>query len=354
VTKGSSKSLKTAKIITGAYPNGSVKKPEKVKITVMDYDQNQFQEKEVANVEECFAFRDTSTVTWINIDGIHDLAVNEKISEYFNFHPLILEDMMNLGQRPKIEDYWKYLFVVSKMLYHDEKKVNIIIEQVSFILGSNFVISFQESEGDVFNAIRDRIRYNKGRIRQLGPDYLLYCLMDAIVDNYFVILETIGEDMTKIEEILITNPVPKILKVIHRMKRDTIILKKAIWPFREVVGSLARGDSNLVQEPTRIYFRSVYDHTAQVIDTVEATREMASSMIDVYLLGVNNRMNEIMKVLAIFASIFIPLTFAASVYGMNFQYMPWLHSKWGFSAFMGIMSAIALVLLIFFKRKKWF
>ena len=327
------------------------RKAEQVKITIIDYDESQVQEKIAEKIEECFPFKDKPTVTWINIDGIHKVEVIEKIGNCFNLHPLILEDILNTGQRPKIEDFGEHIFLVLKMLYYLEKEITI--EQVSLILGPNFVISFQEREGDVFNNIRERIRNNKGRIRKMGADYLAYSLLDAIVDGYFVILEKVGEEIEDIEEKLIKNPTPKTVQIIHNLKREMISLRKSVWPLREVVGVLERGESSLIKKTTGIYLRDVYDHTIQVIDTIETYRDMISGMLDIYLSSISNRMNEVMKILTIIATIFIPLTFIAGIYGMNFRFMPELGWRLGYPAVLFIMVIIGIVMLFYFRRKKW-
>jgi len=329
------------------------KKTGKVKISIMDYNESQFEEKEVEKVEECFPFKDKPTLTWINIDGIHDVEVIEKIGKYFALHPLILEDILNTGQRPKMEDFENYIFIVLKMVCYDEQQNEVRIEQVSLIIGSNFVISFQEQEGDVFNPIRERIRSGKGRIRKMKADYLAYSLIDAIVDGYFIILERFGERIESMDEALVTNPTPETLHTIHNLKRELIFLRKSVWPLREVINSMERAEASLINESTIIYLRDVYDHTIQVIDTVETFRDMVSGMVDMYLSSISNKMNEVMKVLTIIATIFIPLTFFAGIYGMNFQFMPELTWRWAYPAVWGVMVAIATAMLVYFKRKKW-
>jgi len=329
------------------------KKTEKVRVTIIDYDEVQFEEKEAKEIEECFPFKETPTVTWINIDGLHQPEVVEKIGEQFSLHPLVLEDIMNTGQRPKMEDLEDYLFVVMKMLYYDEKEDEVRAEQVSLILGSNFVISFQEREGDVFDPVRERIRKAKGLVRKRGADYLAYTLLDAVVDNYFAILEKFGGILEEMEGKVITTPTPETLQTIHTMKREMIFLRKSVWPLREVISGMERGESTLIKKKTVIYLRDVYDHTIQVIDTVESFRDMVSGMLDTYLSSISNRMNEVMKVLTIFASIFIPLTFIAGIYGMNFQYMPELVWRGGYFVILTIMGAVGVSMLLYFKRRNW-
>ena len=321
-----------------------------MRITLIDYDEQNFQEKQVSSIEECFEFKETPTITWINIDGIHEVDVVEKLGKHFDLHPLSLEDILDTNQRPKFEDFEKYLFIVLKMLsYGDE----IEEEQVSLVLGENFVISFQERVGDVFEPIRDRIRNSKGRIRKSGADYLCYSLMDAVVDNYFSILERIGDKIESMEEKLISAPTQKTLQQIHKLKREMIILRKSIWPLRELINGLQRNESSLIGETTGIYLRDTYDHTIQVIDTVESLRDVVSGMLDIYLSSISNSMNAVMKVLTIIATIFIPLTFIAGIYGMNFRYMPELEWRWAYPLVLVVMGIVAIGMLIYFRKKKW-
>jgi len=339
-------------------PPGSVvytgeQKVENIRITVLDYDAVQFEERHLDCVEDAFAYKSTPTVSWINIDGLHDVSVIEKIGKHYGLHPLIQEDIVSTAQRPKQEDFDTYLYVVLRMLHYDDTKDGSRSEQVSLILGQHFVISFQESIGDVFDPIRDRIRNAKGRIRKLGADFLVYALLDAIVDNYFVILERIGEHVEALEEELITDPTQATLGRIYQLKREFILLRKGVWPLREMIGNLERSESVLFMAGTSPYLRDVYDHTIQVIDTVESYRDMVSGMLDTYLSSLSNRMNNVMKVLTIIATIFIPLTFVAGIYGMNFENMPELKWKYGYASVWGIMLVILIGMLVYFKRKKW-
>ncbi|HUW18001.1 MAG TPA: magnesium/cobalt transporter CorA [Sedimentisphaerales bacterium] len=329
------------------------RKTEQVRITVIDYDEANFQEKQVASIEECFEFKATPTVTWINIDGLHQVDIIDKLGRQFELHPLILEDILSTGQRPKFEDFESYAFIVLKMLSYNGEKYRVEAEQVSMVLGSNFVLSFQESIGDVFDQVRDRIRNSKGRIRKMGADYLVYSLMDAVVDNYFLILERFGERIEFMEEELVADPTEKTLGQIHNLKREMISLRKSVWPLREAISALERSESSLIKESTGVYLRDVYDHTIQVIDTVETFRDMVSGMLDIYLSSISNKMNAVMKVLTIIATIFIPLSFFAGVYGMNFRYMPGLEWRWSYYVFCLIMSVIGIGMLIWFRRKRW-
>ncbi|MFC1914857.1 magnesium/cobalt transporter CorA [Chloroflexota bacterium] len=349
--------MKRAKQQAGLTPGTPVyigeKKIEKVRIRIVDYDVTRLEEKEITTIEEWFPFKDKPTVTWINIDGLHDIKLIEKIGKYFDLHPLVLEDIVNTEQRPKLEDFGNYIFLVLKMLHYDNKKNELEAEQVSLIFGSNFVISFQERVGHIFEPLRERIRKGKGRIRKSAADYLAYALVDSIVDNYFIILEQIGERMEDTEQELAANPTQETLQTIRVFKKEMIFLRKSIWPLRELVNSLDRSESSLVDEATGIYLKDVYDHTIQIIDTVESFRDMLSGMLDVYLSSISNKMNEVMKVLTIFASIFIPLTFVAGLYGMNFQFMPELEWRWGYFAALGFMILVGLSLAVYFKRKRW-
>lgn len=348
-----SKSSQKAGLPPGSLVHIGDKKTEKIKITIIDYDETHFQDKVAEKIEECFPFKDKPTVTWINIDGLHRIDIIEKLGKHFELHPLLLEDILNTGQRPKIEDFGPYLFIVLKMLYYKEEDKEIRSEQVSLILGPAFVISLQEREGDVFDSIRERIKNTKGLIRKMGAGYLAYTLLDAIVDGYFIILEKIGDKIEDIELELVSNPAPKTLQKIHTLKREMIFLRKAVWPLREVISGFERGESPLIEQPTQIYLRDVYDHTIQVIDTVETFRDMLSGMLDLYLSSISNKMNEVMKVLTIFAAIFIPLTFIAGVYGMNFKYIPELEWKWGYPIAWVVMLAVGISMLIYFRKKKW-
>lgn len=344
---------KKAGLPPGTLIHVGEKKIEVVRISYIDYDEQNFQEKQVAKIEECFPFKATPTVTWINIDGLHNLEFIEKLGKEFELHPLILEDILNTGQRPKFEDFDKYIFVVLKMLSYDDENQAVQAEQVSLVLGPNFVISFQERVGDVFEQIRDRIRNAKGRIRKMGSDYLCYALIDAIVDNYFAILEGFGEKIESMEEELVAEPTEKTLQQIHTLKREMIFLRKSVWPLRELISGLQRSESSLIQESTDIYLRDVYDHTIQIIDTVETFRDMISGMLDIYLSSLSNKMNAVMKVLTIIATLFIPLTFVAGIYGMNFKYMPELEWHWAYPAVWLVMVTVAVIMLIYFRKKKW-
>ena len=323
------------------------------KVTIIEYDEHDYQEREITTFEECLLLRNKTTVTWINVQGISHIPNMQKLGECFNLHPLVMEDILNTDQRPKIEDYEEYLFIVLKTIKHDDTNDEIVADQISLILGQNYVISFHESDGEVFSPIKGRLSAAKGRIRKEGADYLAYALVDLIVDNYFVVLEKLGETIEYLEEDVATRPTTQTLQDIHRFKNDMIILRKSMWPLREVIGRLERRESPLIQDSTGPYFKDVYDHTIVAIDTVETYRDILSGMLDIYLSGISNRLNEIMKVLTIIATIFMPLTFLAGVYGMNFKHMPELEWRWGYFAVWVFMVAVAISMLLYFRKRRW-
>jgi magnesium transporter len=325
---------------------------EKVNLSIIEYDEQYYQEREIATFDECLMLKDKPGVTWIKVEGIHAVENLEKLGECFKLHPLILEDILHLDQRPKIEDFDEYIYIVLRSISYDQDN-EVFSEQISLILGSNFVISFQDSDGEIFAPILERLRTSKGRIRKSGADYLLYALMDLIVDNYFLTLENFGEALEYLEEEVVKRPTPQTLQDIHRFKYDMIMLRKSVWPLREVIARLDRRESDLIQEATGIYFKDVYDHTIVAIDNIETYRDILSGMLDIYLSSISNRLNEIMKVLTIIATIFMPLTFLAGVYGMNFKHMPELEWIWGYPFALGLMIVTALSMLLYFRRKKW-
>ncbi len=325
--------------------------PEKIKITLIEFNEKDFYEKDFYDADECFLHVKPDMIKWINVDGIHNAQIVERIGQMFNIHPLTLEDIVTPEQRPKFEDYDDYLFAVMKMMHYNSE---IYSEQLGIILTGNTVVSFQEVEGgDAFDIIRNRLRQGKGRMRKMGSDYLAYCLIDAVVDYFFLILEKIGDNIEVMEEELITNPSKKTMTRLHNMKREMIYLRKAVWPIRELINSFSRCENKLIKKTTRPFLRDLYDHTIQVIDTVETYRDLLSGMMDIYLSSVSSRMNEVMKVLTIISTIFIPVTFIAGVYGMNFKFMPELETPYGYWITWGVMLAMMLSMLFYFKRKKW-
>jgi magnesium transporter len=327
------------------------------RITVIDYGPDHLEEKVIASAEELLPYRDAPTVTWINIEGIHDVALLEALGRIFGIHSLTLEDILNCGQRPKIEDYGTYHFLVLKSLSMDEGGLEL--EQISFILGKNYIITLQEVPGDSFEAVRQRIRRGKGLIRKAGADYLCYALVDALVDEFFPVLERFGEQIEELEDAVILQPSPQILQRVHAVKRDLLVLRRTAWPERDTISAFSREESHLISPETLVFVRDCYDHIIQVIDMIETYRDLTSGLQEAYLSSISNRMNEIMKVLTIISTIFIPLTFIAGIYGMNFDTkvsrwnMPELEWIFGYPFSLGLMAVVAFVLVLFFRRKGW-
>lgn len=306
-------------------------------------------------LEERLAKPRESYVTWINVDGLHQVEVLEHLGDCFGLHPLLLEDVLNTEQRPKMEDYGGYLYIVLKMLAWQKKRnfSQVDIDQLSLILGENYVLSFQEKPGTQFNPVRERIQNNKSRIRNQGADYLAYSLMDATVDHYYDVLERLGEQLEGFEREIVTNPNPHVLKHLHASRRQLILLRRAVWPLRDLISILSRSESPLVEASLQVYLRDLYDHAVQIMDAVESIRDMTGGLMDIYLSMVSNRMNEIMKVLTIIATIFIPLTFITGIYGMNFEYMPELHQPYAYPIVLSVMFLVAVGMLAWFRRMRW-
>lgn len=326
-------------------------KLEKPKIHVIQYSEKNLAETDIQTPDAMLQFVNKTKVTWIDISGLHDVSLIETTGKIFSIHPLVQEDIVHLSQRPKLEEFEDYIFIVLRMFYFREE--GIVEEQISIILGEDYVITFQERPGDIFDAIRERIRSGKFRITKQKSDYLAYSLIDAIVDNYFIILERLGDKVGLVEDDLLANPSGEILQEIHTLKKEMISLRRTVWPLREVINKLDRTESVLLKKTTRIYVRDVYDHTIQIIDAIENYRDMLSGMLDTYLSSLSNRMNEVMKTLTIIATIFIPLTFIVGVYGMNFQYMPELKWHWGYWGVWFVMVVIALLMVSYFRKKRW-
>ena len=326
-------------------------KTEKVKITVIDYNLEAYEEVVIDDRSKIEAYLQKNTVTWINIDGVHDVELIEQVGKLFNLHPLLLEDILNTEHRPKVEEFDDAIFFTLKMLSYNNGDIDA--EQVSFVLGQSFVLSFQEREGDIFEPVRERLRNGKGRIRARKSDYLSFALVDVVVDNYFYIIEKLGEETEELEEEVIEDPEEKVLHRIQKMKRDLIMLRRSIYPLREAVNKLEKGENGLIEQSTLRFFRDVYDHIVHVIDMLESYRDINSGLKDMYLSSISNRMNQVMKVLTIIATIFIPLTFIAGVYGMNFEYMPELHWKYGYPLVWVIMIVVGISMVIYFWKKKW-
>jgi len=329
------------------------KKMEKATISLIRYDQSNASEIKLESLDECTPKLEQRAVTWLNVTGIHDLDIIHRIGKIFDLHPLLMEDIVSTDQRPKMEDYGTYAYITLKMLYFGKADSEIITEQVSIVFGKNYVLTFQERDGDLFDPVRDRIRTGKGRIRTLASDYLAYALIDAVVDNYFIILEKIGERLEDLADRVVAAQAGRTLETIYGLKRELVYLRKAVWPLREAISGLYRGETSLIAETTGPYLRDVYDHTIQIIDAIESFRDLLSGMLDIYLSNASNRLNQVMKVLTMIATIFIPLTFIAGVYGMNFKYMPELEWRWGYPLVWLIMLGLGVTMLVLFRRKRW-
>ena len=330
------------------------RKVEQIVLQVMDMTPDLLEERELGGVEEALAYRDTSSLTWLNIIGLHDIDTLRRIGDHFGLHPLVQEDIVNTHQRPKLEDYEDYLYLVCRMISFDAEAASISTEQVSLVVGPHWILTFQEQPGDVFEGVRQRIRLGKGRIRTTGPAYLAYALLDAVVDSYFVVIERVGDEIESLEERLLQAPEASLLHAIHKIKREMILLRRAVWPLREVAAGCERGDSPLLPRTTRIFFRDLYDHTIQVADAVDSYRDILTGLQDLYLSSVSNRMNEVMKVLTTIGTLFIPLTFLAGIYGMNFEHMPELGWKWSYPVFGVVCVGLITGMLAWFRRRHWF
>ena len=320
-------------------------------IRVMKYKPDHLEEHDIAVVAELKDLLEENTVCWIDVQGLGDEKVLWELAELFSIHRLALEDVVNVPQRPKIERFEKHTLCITRMtLLGDE---GIEPEQVSLFVGPDYVLTFQERSGDVFDPIRNRIRQGRPIIRGSGPSYLAYALLDAVIDGYYPILEMFGEKLEALEDEIVANPHPLVLHEIHQAKRDLLAVRRAIWPQREAVNALIRDENPLITETVRVYLRDCYDHCVQIMDGVETYRELAGGLMDVYLSSVGNRQNEVMKVLTIMASIFIPLTFMAGIYGMNFENMPELHTPWAYPFLLAAMVVVAVGMVIYFRRKGW-
>jgi magnesium transporter len=339
-------------------PPGSVifvgrRKVDQARVTVMDYDQGNLRELDLKKVAEGERFKKTETVTWINVDGVHDTELIMELGRSFELHPLILEDIVHTGQRPKMEEYDDCLFLVVKMLRYDQDLEEVVGEQLSMVLGRSFLLTFQEQPGDTFEPVRERIRRQKGRVRGAGIDYLAYALLDTVVDNYIFIIERLGEKVEDLEEEVLFAPSQAVLEKITRYKREMNYIRKSVRPFRELILQLNSLDSDLISDKTAPFLRDLQGLALQSVEIIDTYREMLFDQLNVYNTGVSIKLNEIMKVLTIFAAIFIPLTFIAGVYGTNFEYFPELHYKYSYFIFWAVLLLVAGVMVRFFRRRGW-
>ncbi|MFN1834366.1 magnesium/cobalt transporter CorA [Balneola sp. MJW-20] len=329
------------------------KKTEEVTIELYDYDSEQYSFHDLSKIDDSKPYLDSPSKTWINIKGLHDIEALKRIWTYFDLHPLIQEDILNTSQRSKIENYQNNIFFVIRMFNYIDEDEDLNVEQVSIVLGSNYVLSFQESDYPVFVPVVERIKKGAFRLRNEGPDYSAYALLDTIVDHYFHVLEKLGDEIEELEEKILENDDSSIPQQIHATRRKLIYFRKSVWPMRDSLNTLIRDESPFINEQNKVFYRDVYDHLVQIIDGVENYRDMVMGLLDMYMSHVSNKMNEVMKVLTIIATIFIPLTFVAGIYGMNFQYMPELSYTWAYPAVWVVMITITIVMILFFRRKDW-
>lgn len=330
------------------------KKQVATHLYVMSYTTDDFYECEGTDVEKCLSHTLPAGITWINVQGLQNMEVIGQLAKKYDIHPLTIEDILNVQQRPKVDEFSHYKFIILKTLSWKAKRQQFSTDQLSIILGKEFVLTFQETANPIFDGIIQRLKSDTNqRLRQQGSDYLAYRLMDTIVDYYFIVLEALGNKIDNIEEKIISHPVPQHTKTLYRLKRQMLSLRKSIWPMREVINHLLQVEEKLISSFTRIYLRDLYDHVVQAIDTVETFRDILSNLLDVYLSSLTNKMNEVMKTLTIIATIFIPLTFIASIYGMNFIHMPELHWRNGYYMVLSSMLIIAIGMLIYFRKKQW-
>ncbi|WP_424493540.1 magnesium/cobalt transporter CorA [Salinimicrobium sp. GXAS 041] len=347
------KSTKALNQAPGTVTYVGRKEDQETTIEVIDYNAGSYERHSNQTPESAYGFEEENKTTWININGLSNTKEIEKLGKLFELHPLIIEDIVNTNQRPKIDEYQDYFFIVAKMLYY-KSDGELENEHISIVFGKDYVMTFQEAGGDVFDGVRERLSGAKGRIRSRGADYLAYALLDAIVDNYFVVVEEMSDKIEVMEEQLLSaQPSDDITYEIQELKRTMLRIRRAVFPLREVISRLEKVDNELIQEQTVNYIRDLFDHIIQVSENIDIYREMSWGLMDMYMTTINNKMNEVMKVLTIMASIFIPLTFIAGIYGMNFEYMPELHWKYSYYALWGIMFVLFVLMLIFFKKRKW-
>ncbi|MDT0690485.1 magnesium/cobalt transporter CorA [Salegentibacter sp. F188] len=329
------------------------KESKETLLEVIDYNKDHYQRFTSKSLEDAFKFEEENNITWINIDGLNNTSEIEKLGKYYDLHPLILEDIVNTGQRPKIDEYPDYIFIVAKMLYYNGDGM-INNEHLSMVVGKDYVLTFQEADGDVFEGVRERIKNSKGRVRNNGADYLMFALLDAIIDNYFAVVDDISDKIEIFEDrIFQARSDENLVLEIQDLKRTILRIRRAVFPLREVVNRLLKSKSEIIEEKTGSYISDLHDHMIQISENIDLYREMIRSLLDMYMSTISNKMNEVMKVLTIMASIFIPLTFIAGIYGMNFEYMPELQWKYSYFVLWGVMLLLFVGMLIYFKRKKW-
>lgn len=323
------------------------------RISLIDYNKDSIEEKSIKSIDEVIPYKDRDTVTWLIVEGLSDVGIIESIGKLFDVHPLVLEDILNTHQRPKFEEYDSYLYIVLKGLMAEEEKFSVNYEQISILVFDNFVITFKEKIDDLFLPVMQRIRGSKGRFISMGADYLTHSIMDIVVDQNFLLVDALADTIDAIEDEILSHPTVETLNSLQAVKREVIYMRRYTSPLRELLSSLLRSESRIIKESTRIYFRDVLDHVLRVSEAIDSYRDILSNLLDIYNSSISNKMNEVMKVLTVFASIFIPLTFLVGIYGMNFEYMPELKWRWAYPALWVVFVAITVSLLVYFKKKKW-
>mgnify|MGYP000851105199 FL=1 len=331
---------------------GDIKTAEPL-VTLIEYNASEYCETRFKSLHQGKHHEPQHETLWLNVHGLQDIEILEEIGRRFKLHPLVLEDILNTDQRPKVEDYGDYTFIVARFFEYDPRTLQLNSDQISLVVGHNFVLSFQERPTGKFQALRERLQANKGLVRKFGADYLCYSLLDAIVDHYFVVLEHLSERTEQLESELLEKPQVKALASIHALKMDTMVIRRALWPLREVLNMLQHGEASLFRQETLVYLRDVYDHTVHVIESVEMIRDLISGMLDIYMSAMSHRLNQEMRVLTVITTIFMPLTLISSIYGMNFKHMPELDWYWGYYGVLGVMALIAAVMGVIFWRRKW-
>lgn len=350
--KKKKKSYKAQNLPPGTISYRGKKQSAYTAIDIINYNKDAYKKLESKNVEDAFNFKGTDHITWININGLNNVDEIEKLGAHYNLHPLTLEDIVNTNHRPKIDEFDDYLFIVLKMLYFKDDD-ELIYEQLSLVVGDDFVLTFQEADGDVFNELRDRIATSKGRIRGLGSDYLMYAIIDAVVDNYLSIIEAFGDRIEDLEDSIFDSDTDTNASSIQALKREVLKIRRSIFPLREVINRLEKTECKIIDAKTHSYLRDLYDHIVQVNESIDLYREMIWSLMDMHMSIISNKMNEVMKVLTIIATIFIPLTFIAGIYGMNFDNIPELHYQYSYYILWAVMIIMFIFMLLYFRKKKW-
>jgi len=323
------------------------------RMTIVNYNPDHYEERSVSSLEEIAAYHDKKSITWVNVEGLSDASIVESIGQMFHIHPLVLEDILNTHQRPKLEEHENFIFVVLKCLMPEQNQFSVNYEQISLLLLDNFIFTFKEKADSLLTPVVKRIEKSRGRIRSAGADYLMYAVLDTIIDQNFEIMDQLDETLVSLEDQIFSNPNPTLLGRIHEIKMEVIKMRRYIAPIRDLTAGLLRSESELIQEPTRIYLRDVHDHILRIIESIETHRDILSSLLEIYLSSISSKLNEVMKVLTVFASVFIPLTFITGIYGMNFEDMPELKWSLGYPAIWGVFITTSAGLLYYFKRKGW-